>query len=50
MQAEKTFKQMRWKVPEGVGAASVARKCAGKCGAKFVVEKVGTLEYVTVRF
>ncbi|KAJ3037182.1 hypothetical protein HDV00_001993 [Rhizophlyctis rosea] len=50
MKDEKTFKQMRWKVPEGVSASSVAKKCSSKCGAKFLVENVGSLSYVTVRF
>jgi len=51
MEKEKCYTQMRWRVPDDINAASVAKKCSGKYKMyRFTVEKVGKLAYVTVKF
>lgn len=47
------YTHMRWKVPDGVSASSVVKKCSGKFGKrgyKFFAESVGKLSYVTCVF
>lgn len=41
---------MRWKVPEGMNANTVAKRCMKKTNKVFVVESVGSLNYIRIIF
>ncbi|KND02540.1 uncharacterized protein SPPG_02998 [Spizellomyces punctatus DAOM BR117] len=50
LQQQKGFRTMRWKIPPGVDTNKVLRQCKRLSSkAQFVIEQVGTLNYITAK-